>query len=175
MSTLVAVLDADVLVPILSCELLPSAFDEDLYRPVITATILDETERNLVDGLHPPRPDSPARPCRAGCSRPLTSHPRRGRRHRRSSGDREPPRPSRRRHRARARRRSGRQQRPATSSRSGSWSTARRDRRRNRRTRRQAHATPGHPQRTHRSARRKLPRLRCRTAPSRALTQTGGN
>ena len=36
MSTLVAVLDADVLVPILSCELLLSAFDEDLYLPVIT-------------------------------------------------------------------------------------------------------------------------------------------
>lgn len=51
MSTLVAVLDADVLVPILSCELLLSAFDEDLYLPVITATILDETERNLVDGF----------------------------------------------------------------------------------------------------------------------------
>lgn len=48
MSTLVAVLDADVLVPILSCDLLLSAFDEDLYQPVITATILDETERNLV-------------------------------------------------------------------------------------------------------------------------------
>ena len=51
MSTLVAVLDTDVLVPILSCDLLLSAFDEDLYRPVITATILDETERNLVDGF----------------------------------------------------------------------------------------------------------------------------
>jgi rRNA-processing protein FCF1 len=48
MSTLVAVLDADVLVPILSCDLLPSAFDEDLYRPVVTATILHETERTLV-------------------------------------------------------------------------------------------------------------------------------
>lgn len=51
MSTLVAVLDADVLVPILSCDLLLSAFDEDLYRPVVTATILDEIERSLVDGF----------------------------------------------------------------------------------------------------------------------------
>lgn len=51
MSTLVAVLDADVLVPILSCDLLLCAFDEDLYRPVVTATILDEVERNLVDGF----------------------------------------------------------------------------------------------------------------------------
>jgi hypothetical protein len=31
MPTLVAVLDADVLVPILSCDLLLSAFDEDLF------------------------------------------------------------------------------------------------------------------------------------------------
>ena len=49
MSILVAVLDADVLVPILSCDLLLSAFDEDLYRPVVTATILDEVERSLVE------------------------------------------------------------------------------------------------------------------------------
>ena len=40
MSIMVAVLDADVLVPILSCDLLLSAFDEDLYRPIVTATIL---------------------------------------------------------------------------------------------------------------------------------------
>lgn len=51
MSTLVVVLDADVLVPILSCDLLLSAFDADLYRPVITVTILDEVERNLVEGF----------------------------------------------------------------------------------------------------------------------------
>lgn len=49
MSTLVAVLDADVLVPILSCDLLLSVFDLDLYRPVVTATILTETERNLIE------------------------------------------------------------------------------------------------------------------------------
>ena len=49
MTSLVAVLDADVLVPILSCDLLLSAFDADLYRPVVTATILDELERNLVE------------------------------------------------------------------------------------------------------------------------------
>lgn len=40
-----------MLVPILSCDLLLSAFDEDLYRPVVTATILDEIERNLVAGF----------------------------------------------------------------------------------------------------------------------------
>ena len=51
MSTLVAVLDADVLVPILSCDLLLSAFDADLYRPVVTPTILDEVERSLIAGF----------------------------------------------------------------------------------------------------------------------------
>ena len=51
MTTVVAVLDADVLVPILSCDLLLTAFDADLYRPVVTARILDETERNLVAGF----------------------------------------------------------------------------------------------------------------------------
>jgi len=35
----VAVLDADVLVPILSCDLLLSAFDADLYQPVVTPTV----------------------------------------------------------------------------------------------------------------------------------------
>jgi hypothetical protein len=43
----VAVLDADVLVPILSSDLLLSAFDADLYQPVVTATILGEVERTL--------------------------------------------------------------------------------------------------------------------------------
>ena len=51
MSNLVAVLDADVLVPILSCDLLLSAFDADLYRPVITVAILDEIERTLADAF----------------------------------------------------------------------------------------------------------------------------
>lgn len=47
MAQLVAVLDADVLVPILSCDLLLSAFDHDLYLPVVTPCILDEIERTL--------------------------------------------------------------------------------------------------------------------------------
>lgn len=46
-SRLVAVLDADVLVPILSCDLLLCAFDHDLYQPVVTAGILGEVERTL--------------------------------------------------------------------------------------------------------------------------------
>lgn len=47
MRKLVAVLDADVLVPILSCDLLLTAFDHDLYVPVVAPRILDEVERNL--------------------------------------------------------------------------------------------------------------------------------
>lgn len=60
MSNLVAVLDADLLVPILSCDLLLSAFDLDLYRPVVTATILAETERNPIEDFTSPRSGSPA-------------------------------------------------------------------------------------------------------------------
>ncbi|MGQ0433079.1 MAG: PIN domain-containing protein [Microthrixaceae bacterium] len=48
MGGLVAVLDADVLVPILVCDLLLTAFDHDLYQPVVTPKILDEVERNLI-------------------------------------------------------------------------------------------------------------------------------
>jgi predicted nucleic acid-binding protein len=44
----VAVLDADVLVPILSCDLLLSAFDHDLYVPAVTPRILEEVERTLL-------------------------------------------------------------------------------------------------------------------------------
>lgn len=40
-------LDADVLVPILSCDLLLCSFDRDLYRPVVTQEILGEVERTL--------------------------------------------------------------------------------------------------------------------------------
>ena len=43
----VAVLDADVLVPILSCDLLLSSFDHGLYQPVVTRRILDEVTRSL--------------------------------------------------------------------------------------------------------------------------------
>lgn len=47
MAQLVAVLDADVLVPILSCDLLLTTFDHDLYLPAVTPRILDEVERAL--------------------------------------------------------------------------------------------------------------------------------
>lgn len=45
---LVAVLDADVLVPILSCDLLLSAFEHDLFQPVVTSKILTEVQRTLI-------------------------------------------------------------------------------------------------------------------------------
>jgi rRNA-processing protein FCF1 len=49
----VAVLDTDVLVPILSCDLLLCAFGHDLYQPVVTPMILTEVGRTLqVDFPH---------------------------------------------------------------------------------------------------------------------------
>jgi hypothetical protein len=44
----VAVLDADVLVPVLVCDLLLCMFDAELFRPVVSPTILDEVERSLI-------------------------------------------------------------------------------------------------------------------------------
>lgn len=52
-----AVLDADVLVPILSCDLLLTAFDHDLYQPLVTPKILDEVERNLLRAFPHLNPD----------------------------------------------------------------------------------------------------------------------
>lgn len=54
----IAVLDADVLVPILSCDLLLTAFDHDLYQPIVTPRILDEVERNLLRALPHLEPDA---------------------------------------------------------------------------------------------------------------------
>lgn len=48
MARLVAALDADVLVPILSCDFLMTAFDLGLYEPVVPIEALAEVERNLV-------------------------------------------------------------------------------------------------------------------------------
>ena len=46
-----AVLDAEVLVPILSCDLVLCAFDHDRYRPVVSGCILGEVERTLASGF----------------------------------------------------------------------------------------------------------------------------
>ncbi len=48
MSQPVAVLDADVLVPVLVCDLLLSLFDADLFQPAVSPTILAEVERSLI-------------------------------------------------------------------------------------------------------------------------------
>lgn len=54
----VAVLDADVLVPILSCDLLLTAFDHDLYLPIVTPKILEEVERSLLRSFPHLDPDA---------------------------------------------------------------------------------------------------------------------
>lgn len=45
---LVVTLDADVLVPILSCDFLLTAFDLGLYEPVVSTEAIAEVERNLI-------------------------------------------------------------------------------------------------------------------------------
>lgn len=49
MQRLVAALDADVLVPILSCDFLMTAFDLGLYEPVVSTEAVAEVERNLIE------------------------------------------------------------------------------------------------------------------------------
>lgn len=49
MPRLVAALDADVLVPILSCDFLLTAFDLGLYEPVASTETIAEVERNLIE------------------------------------------------------------------------------------------------------------------------------
>ncbi|MEZ5350943.1 MAG: PIN domain-containing protein [Microthrixaceae bacterium] len=49
MPRLLAALDADVLVPILSCDFLLTAFDLGLYEPVVSTEVLAEVERNLIE------------------------------------------------------------------------------------------------------------------------------
>jgi hypothetical protein len=44
----VAVLDADVLVPVLVCDLLLSMFDAELFQPAVSPTILEEVQRSLL-------------------------------------------------------------------------------------------------------------------------------
>lgn len=49
MPRLVAALDADVLVPILPCDFLLTAFDLGLYEPVVSTEAVAEVERNLIE------------------------------------------------------------------------------------------------------------------------------
>lgn len=49
MPHLVAALDADVLVPILTCDFLLTAFDVGLYEPVVSVAVIAEVERTLIE------------------------------------------------------------------------------------------------------------------------------
>ena len=49
MSGPTAVLDADVLVPIVACDFLLAAFDHGLYEPIVSTAALAEIERTLVE------------------------------------------------------------------------------------------------------------------------------
>lgn len=45
----VAALDANLLVPIVACDFLLTAFDHRLFEPIVSSTVLDEVERTLID------------------------------------------------------------------------------------------------------------------------------
>lgn len=45
----VAALDANLLVPIVACDFLLTAFDHGLFEPVVSAAVLDEVERTLLE------------------------------------------------------------------------------------------------------------------------------
>lgn len=47
MAGMIAALDADVLVPILACDFLLTAFDHGLYQPVVSENVLGEVQRTL--------------------------------------------------------------------------------------------------------------------------------
>lgn len=54
----IAVLDADVLVPIIACDFLLTAFDHGIYEPIVSTTALDEVERTLVEDFAHLDPDA---------------------------------------------------------------------------------------------------------------------
>ena len=49
MGSPVAALDADVLVPIVACDFLLTAFDLGLFEPVVSNNVLDEVRHTLVE------------------------------------------------------------------------------------------------------------------------------
>ncbi len=53
----VAALDANVLVPIVACDFLLTAFDHGLFEPVVSAAVLDEVERTLLEDFPHIDPD----------------------------------------------------------------------------------------------------------------------
>lgn len=48
MPTTVAVLDANILIPIVACDFLLTAFEHHLVEPVVSITVLEEVERTLI-------------------------------------------------------------------------------------------------------------------------------
>ena len=58
MAVPVAALDADVLVPIVVCDFLLTAFDHGLYEPVVSSAVLEDVERALIEDF----PDSTPQP-----------------------------------------------------------------------------------------------------------------
>lgn len=44
----VAVIDANLLVPIVACDFLLTAFDDGVFEPIVSTTVLDEVERTLI-------------------------------------------------------------------------------------------------------------------------------
>lgn len=69
----VAVLDANVLVPVLLCDLLLSMFDAELFQPAVSPTILGEVERSLIADFPHINPDGLRRRVDA-MARSLTLH-----------------------------------------------------------------------------------------------------
>jgi len=53
----VAALDANLLVPIVACDFLLTAFDHGLFEPVVSPAVLDEVERTLLEDFPHIDPD----------------------------------------------------------------------------------------------------------------------
>ncbi len=53
----VAVIDANLLVPIVACDFLLTAFDHGVFELIVSSTVLDEVERTLIDDFPDVAPD----------------------------------------------------------------------------------------------------------------------
>lgn len=58
MSIGVAFVDANLLVPIVSCDFLLTAFDHGIFEPIVSTMVLDEVERTLIDDFRHVNPGS---------------------------------------------------------------------------------------------------------------------
>ncbi len=57
MAVWVAAIDANLLVPIVACDFLLTAFEHGLFEPIVSSTVLDEVERNLLEDFPHVDPD----------------------------------------------------------------------------------------------------------------------